>query len=53
VGSIPSEVIGFLNRPTPHSDPGVSQPLTEMSIMNLLGVKGGQHLRLTSSLPSV
>jgi hypothetical protein len=31
---------------------GSTQPLTEMSARNLLGVKGGQHVRLTSP-PSV
>jgi hypothetical protein len=32
---------------------GLTEPLTEMSTRNLLGVKGSRHLRLTTSLPSV
>jgi hypothetical protein len=32
---------------------GSTQPLTEMSTRNLLGVKGGRRLRLTTSPPSV
>jgi hypothetical protein len=31
----------------------LTQPLTEMNTRNLPGVKGGQHIRLTSSLPYV
>jgi hypothetical protein len=32
---------------------GLTQPLTEMSTRNLPGVKGGQRIRLTTSLPFV
>jgi hypothetical protein len=32
---------------------GSTQPLREMSTRNLPGVKGGWHIRLTTSLPSV
>jgi hypothetical protein len=32
---------------------GSTRPLTEMSVRNLPGVKGGQHLGLTTSPPSV
>jgi hypothetical protein len=41
-GSIPDEVIGFLNRPTPSSRNlalDSTQPLTEMSTRNLPGGK--------------
>jgi hypothetical protein len=41
MGSIPNEFIGFFNWPNPSSRtmaPGSTQPLTEMSIRNLLGV---------------
>jgi hypothetical protein len=43
-GSIPDEVIGFLNWPNPSSRTmalGSTQPLTEMSTRNLSGGKGG------------
>jgi hypothetical protein len=42
MGSIPNEVIGFLNRPNPSSRIvalGSTQPLTEMSTWNLRGGK--------------
>jgi hypothetical protein len=42
-GSIPDEVIGFINRPNPSSRTmalGSTQPLTEMSTTNLPGSKG-------------
>jgi hypothetical protein len=32
---------------------GSTQPLTEMSTRNLVGVKGGQRVRLTTSPPYV
>jgi hypothetical protein len=32
---------------------GLTQPLTEMSTRNLPGVKGGRHIWLTTSPPSV
>jgi hypothetical protein len=54
-GSIPDEVITFFNQPNPSSHTialGSTQPLTEMSTRNLLGVWGGQSIRLTSA-PSV
>jgi hypothetical protein len=56
VGSILNEVIGFFNWPNTSSRTmalGSTQPLTEMSTRNLLGVKGGWHVRLRTSLPSV
>jgi hypothetical protein len=47
----------FFNWPNPSSHTmalGSTQPLTEMSTRNLPGgVKGGQHVRLTTLLPSV
>jgi hypothetical protein len=59
-GSIPDGVIGFFNWPNPSSRTmarGSTQPLTEMSTRNLPlgggGVKGGRHVRLTISPPSV
>jgi hypothetical protein len=55
MGSIPDEVIRFLNSPNPSrhtTDLASTQPLTEMSARNLLGGKGGQCVRLTSQ-PSV
>jgi hypothetical protein len=56
-GSIADEVIGFFIWPDPSSCTmalGSTQPLTEMSTKNLHGgVKGGQHLRLTTLPPSV
>jgi hypothetical protein len=45
-GSIPVEVIGFLNLPNPSSSTmalGSTQPLTEMSTRNLPGGKGLPH----------
>jgi hypothetical protein len=33
--------------------PGSTQPLTGMSTRNLPGVKGGRHIRVTTSPPSV
>jgi hypothetical protein len=54
-GSIPIEVIEFLNFPNPSSRTmvlGSTQPLTEMGTRNLLGVKDGQRVSLTTS-PSV
>jgi hypothetical protein len=54
-GSIPEEVIGFLNWPNSSSHTmtlGSTQPLTEMSTRNLSGGRAGRHVRLTS-LPSV
>jgi hypothetical protein len=32
---------------------GSTQPLTEMNTRNIPGGKGGQHVKLTNSLPSV
>jgi hypothetical protein len=55
VGSIPY-VTGFFNWPNPSSHTvalGSTQPLSEMSTRNLPGVKGGRHVRLTISPPSV
>jgi hypothetical protein len=52
-GSIRDGVIGFFNLPNPSIRTmalGLSQPLIEMSIRNLPGVKGGQ---MTTSPPSV
>jgi hypothetical protein len=52
-GSSPDEVDFFFNLPNPSSRTmalGSTQPLTEMRIF--LGVKGGQHVRLTSLPPS-
>jgi hypothetical protein len=43
VGSIQDEVIGFFNLPNPSSHTMAlesTQPLTEMSTMNILGGKG-------------
>jgi hypothetical protein len=54
--SIPDEVIGFFNWLNPSSRTmalGSTQPLTEMSTRNLPGVRGGRHVRLTTSPPSV
>jgi hypothetical protein len=53
-----SEVNGFFNVSNSSSHTvalGLTQPLTEMSIRNLPGggVKGGQCIRLTATLPSV
>jgi hypothetical protein len=56
VGSIPDEVTEFLNWYDPSSYTmalGLTQPLTEMSITNLPGVKGDQCVRPTTPLPSV
>jgi hypothetical protein len=56
LGSIPSEVIGFLRWPNPSSctvAPELTQPVMEVSFMNPGGKKGGLHIRLTSSLSSV
>jgi hypothetical protein len=56
-GSIPDEVIGFLNWPNPSSRTmalGSTQPLTKMSTRNLHGGKGRPaRVRLTTSSPSV
>jgi hypothetical protein len=56
VDSNPDEFIGFFNWPNPFSRTmalGSTQPLTEMSIRNLPGIKGGRHVRLKTSPPSV
>jgi hypothetical protein len=49
--------LDFSSSPNPSSCTmalGLTQPLTEISTRNLSGgVKGGQYLRLTTSLPSV
>jgi hypothetical protein len=48
--------VDFFNWHNPSSHlmpPGLTQPVTEMNTRNLLGVKGGQHIRLTTSPPSV
>jgi hypothetical protein len=50
---IPSEVIGFFSWPNSFSRSmalGSTQPLTEMSTRDLLGVKCGRSIRLTTSL---
>jgi hypothetical protein len=51
-GSIPDEVIGFVNWPNPSSRTmalGLTQPLTEMSTRNLPGgVNDGRRVRLTT-----
>jgi hypothetical protein len=55
-GSIANEVIGFFNWRNPSGRTMTlrsTQPLTEMSTRNLLGVKGGRLVRLTSWPPSV
>jgi hypothetical protein len=54
-GLIPDEVTGFFNWPNPSSIPmalGSNQPLTGVPGI-FLQVKGGQHIRLTTSPPSV
>jgi hypothetical protein len=54
--SIPGDIIGFSNWPSPFSHTmalGSTRPLTEMSTRNLPGVKGSWCIRLTTSLPSV
>jgi hypothetical protein len=52
-----SDKVDSFNLPNPSSRTmamGSTQPLTEMSTKNLPGrIKGGQHVRLTNSLPSV
>jgi hypothetical protein len=56
VGSIPDEVIEFFNLRNPSNRTvalGATQPLIEMSTMNLPGVKGGRRVRLTTLQPSV
>jgi hypothetical protein len=53
-GSVLNEVM--VNWPNPSSHTialGSTQPLTEMSTRNFLGVKASQSIRLTTSLPSV
>jgi hypothetical protein len=55
-GSIRYEFIGFFNRFNRSSSTmalGSTQPLTEMKIRNLPGVKGGRRLELASSPPFV
>jgi hypothetical protein len=49
--SIPNEATRFfiLSDPSSHIMAlGLTQPLTEMTTRNLPGVKGGQHVNLTS-----
>jgi hypothetical protein len=56
MGSIPDEAIGVFNLPYSSSRTmalGLTQPLTEMGIRNLTGVKGGWHIMPTTSLLSV
>jgi hypothetical protein len=56
VGSIPDEAIGFFNRPNPYCSTmalELTQPLIEISTMNLPGVKGGRRDSLITSPPSV
>jgi hypothetical protein len=57
---IPMRSLDFFNLPNPSSRImalGSTQPLTEMSTRNILGmflgVKGGRRVRLTSFLPSM
>jgi hypothetical protein len=52
-GSIPDEVIGFCSVYLIFTA-GLTQPLTEMNTwISFWNVKGSQHVRLTTSLPSV
>jgi hypothetical protein len=54
--SIPDEVTEFFSWPNPSSRTmalGSAQPLTEMSTRNLPKIKGGEHVRLISSPPTV
>jgi hypothetical protein len=54
-GSIPDEVIGFLNWPNPSSRTialGSTQPLTEMSTRNLPGGKS-QQARKADNLTAI
>jgi hypothetical protein len=53
---LPMRAFAFFNLPNPSSRSmalGSTQPLTEMSTRILPGVKGGWHVRLTTSPPSV
>jgi hypothetical protein len=53
---LPMRSLNFLNLPNPSSRTmalELTQPLTEMSTGNFLGVKGGRRVRLTTSLPSL
>jgi hypothetical protein len=55
-GSIPDEVTGFFNWPTPSSRKMAlvsTQPLTEMSTRNIAWNKGGRRVRLATSPSSV
>jgi hypothetical protein len=55
VGSIPNEVIGFFNWPKPSKGTvamGSTQPLTEMNIRNLAGVKE-RPARKTDNLTTI
>jgi hypothetical protein len=54
MGLIPDEIIGFFSLPNPSSFTiALVSTQTEMSTSNLPEVKGGQHIRLKISPPSM